>query len=92
MQNFIYSPPEKLAENTIKKYSTTLTHLKKMKTELYFSDIDNEFVVEFYGICRCRVIPRNELRVKGKMPDCPTNVHLADRDKIGDLIRYAIVR
>lgn len=46
-QNYILNPPEKLEENTIKKYSTTLTHLKAFRKQLYFADIDNAMVREF---------------------------------------------
>ncbi|MBP6025460.1 site-specific integrase [Ferruginibacter sp.] len=48
MQSFIDSPPEKLEENTIKKYNTCLSHLKEFKKELYFSDIDNIFLRDFH--------------------------------------------
>ena len=48
MQAYIISPPEKLEANTLKKYSTTLTHLKKFRKQLYFADIDNSLVRDFY--------------------------------------------
>ncbi|MBL7737802.1 MAG: site-specific integrase [Chitinophagaceae bacterium] len=48
MKEFIASPPEKLEENTIKKYNTCLSHLQQFKKDLSFSDIDNTLVREFY--------------------------------------------
>ncbi|MCW3119701.1 MAG: tyrosine-type recombinase/integrase, partial [Chitinophagaceae bacterium] len=36
MDKYIKHPPEKLEPNTIKKYSTTLTHLRKFNKELFF--------------------------------------------------------
>lgn len=48
MQAFINNPPEKLEENTIKKYNTCLSHLKEFKKELYFSEIDNTLLRDFY--------------------------------------------
>lgn len=48
MQGYIKKPPEKLEENTLKKYRTTLTHLKKFRKHVYFSDIDNLFIQDFY--------------------------------------------
>lgn len=48
MQAFITNPPEKLEENTIKKYNTCLSHLKEFKKELHFSDIDNTLLKDFY--------------------------------------------
>lgn len=48
MKAFIANPPEKLEENTIKKYNTCLSHLQQFKKELYFSDIDNSLIREFY--------------------------------------------
>jgi integrase len=47
MDNYIKRPPEKLEPNTIKKYSTTLTHLKKFKKEIFFSEIDNALLRDF---------------------------------------------
>jgi site-specific recombinase XerD len=47
MQSFIKNPPEKLEENTIKKYNTCLSHLQHFKKELYFSDIDNDLIRDF---------------------------------------------
>lgn len=47
MQRYIKNPPEKLEPNTIKKYSTTLTHLKTFKKELFFCDIDNGLIRDF---------------------------------------------
>jgi len=40
MQGYINKPPENLEENTLKKYRITLTHLKKFRKQVYFSDID----------------------------------------------------
>lgn len=48
MHNYIISPPERLEENTLKKYNTTLTHLKKFRKQLHFSDIDSSMVREFF--------------------------------------------
>ena len=48
MKGFILDPPEKLEENTIKKYNTCLSHLKAFKKQLYFSDITSELIREFY--------------------------------------------
>lgn len=48
MQSFINKPPEKLEENTIKKYRTTLSHLQKFKKQIFFHDIDNLFIQDFY--------------------------------------------
>ena len=48
MQGYIDNPPEKLEENTLKKYRTTLTHLKKFRKQFFFSDIDNLVISDFY--------------------------------------------
>ena len=48
MHQYILDPPERLEENTLKKYRTTLTHLKKYRKQLHFSDIDSSLVREFY--------------------------------------------
>jgi site-specific recombinase XerD len=48
MGEFIKNPPEKLEENTIKKYNTTLSHLQEFRKELYFSDIDNILLRDFH--------------------------------------------
>lgn len=48
MQKYIDSPPEKLEDNTLKTYRTTLGHLKKFKRQLYFSDIEPILIKEFY--------------------------------------------
>jgi len=48
MQAFIDKPPEKLEENTLKKYRTTLTHLKSFRKQLFFTDIDNVLVRDFH--------------------------------------------
>ncbi len=48
MKGFIANPPEKLHENTIKKYNTCLSHLQEFKKELYFSEIDNTLLHDFH--------------------------------------------
>ncbi|MDQ2718142.1 MAG: site-specific integrase [Bacteroidota bacterium] len=48
MKAYIRTPPEKLHENTIKKYQTCLQHLTKFRSNFYFNDIDQSFVHEFY--------------------------------------------
>lgn len=48
MEGYIKKPPEKLEENTLKKYRTTLTHLKKFRKQIYFPDIDNLLMRDFY--------------------------------------------
>ena len=48
MQTYILNPPEKLEENTIKKYNTCLSHLKAFRKQLYFSDIDNTLIKDFH--------------------------------------------
>ena len=52
MQRYIDNPPEKLEDNTIKKYKTTLIHLKKFRKELFFADIDNIFLTDFLKFMR----------------------------------------
>ncbi len=47
MSQYIKKPPQKLELNTLKKYSTTLAHLKKFRKELFFHDIDNSLMREF---------------------------------------------
>ncbi len=47
MQHYITRPPEKLEPNTIKKYSTTLTHLRKFKKQIFFAEIDNMLLRDF---------------------------------------------
>ncbi len=47
MQAYILRPPEKLEPNTVKKYATTLTHLKKFKKQILFSEIDNTLLRDF---------------------------------------------
>ncbi len=47
MQHYITHPPEKLELNTIKKYATTLTHLKKFKKQIFFAEIDNTLLRDF---------------------------------------------
>ena len=48
MQAYVLDPPEKLHENTVKKYSTCLQHLSKFRSPIYFYDIDKAFIHEFY--------------------------------------------
>lgn len=48
MRAYIQNPPERLEENTIKKYNTTLIHLQAFKKQLFFSDIDSALVKDFY--------------------------------------------
>lgn len=48
MEAFIKAPPEKLHENTIKKYNTCLIHLKAFRKVMHFSDIDNILIRDFY--------------------------------------------
>jgi site-specific recombinase XerD len=48
MKDFIANPPEKLEENTIKKYNTCLSHLQEFRKELYFSDINNILLRDFH--------------------------------------------
>ena len=48
MKRYILDPPEKLHENTLKKYNTCLMHLIKFRPAIYFNDIDQSFVQEFY--------------------------------------------
>ena len=47
MDRYIKRPPEKLEIATIKKYATTLSHLKKFKRELFFGEIDNGLLRDF---------------------------------------------
>ncbi len=47
MQQYIKRPPEKLELNTIKKYSTTLTHLRKFTKQIFFTEIDNTLLRDF---------------------------------------------
>lgn len=39
MDGYIKKPPEKLEENTLKKYATCLKHLKAFRNQLFFIDI-----------------------------------------------------
>src|ERR1700739_1375286 len=48
MKSFIANPPERLEENTIKKYNTCLSHLKEFKPTLNFTDIDNSLLKGFF--------------------------------------------
>jgi site-specific recombinase XerD len=48
MDGYIKRPPEMLEENTLKKYRTTLTHLRKFRNQIYFSDVDNLLMRDFY--------------------------------------------
>lgn len=47
MERYIKRPPEKLEENTVKKYRTTLNHLQAFRKQIFFSDIDNDLLREF---------------------------------------------
>ncbi len=47
MKEFIRMPPEKLEDNTIKKYDTTLKHLQSFRKEILFSEIDPSLVKDF---------------------------------------------
>ncbi len=47
MKEFIKDPPEKLEENTIKKYNTCLSHLQRFRKQLHFTDIDNSLIIDF---------------------------------------------
>lgn len=48
MHLYIKNPPEKLEENTIKKYATCLNHLKAFRKQLFFADIDNLLIRDFH--------------------------------------------
>jgi integrase len=48
MKLYIADPPEKLQDNTIKKYQTCLLHLTKFRPAIYFNDIDKSLIQEFY--------------------------------------------
>jgi integrase len=48
MHEYILNPPEKLEENTMKKYRTTLSHLKRFRKQLFFSDIDSLLIKDFH--------------------------------------------
>lgn len=47
MDRYIKRPPEKLELNTIKKYATTLTHLRKFRKHILFAEIDNTLLRDF---------------------------------------------
>jgi site-specific recombinase XerD len=47
MEKYVKRPPEKLELNTIKKYSTTLAHLKKFRKYIQFAEIDNTLLRDF---------------------------------------------
>lgn len=47
MQRYITRPPEKLEPNTVKKYATTLTHLRKFRKHLFFTEVDNTLLRNF---------------------------------------------
>lgn len=59
MEEYIKRPPEKLEENTLKKYRTALTHLKAFRKVLYFSDIENSVIRDFHKFMQ------NELNLEG---------------------------
>lgn len=48
MQLYILDPPEKLHENTLKKYETCLKHLTKFRSSIYFNEIDQALIQDFY--------------------------------------------
>jgi site-specific recombinase XerD len=48
MDAFIKKPPEKLEETTLKKYRTTLSHLKGFRKQIFFPDIDNALIRDFH--------------------------------------------
>jgi hypothetical protein len=48
MQHYILDPPEKLQENTLKKYETCLKHLSKFRSSIYFNEIDQMLIQDFY--------------------------------------------
>lgn len=48
LKAYIVNPPEKLHENTLKKYNTCLQHLTAFKSAIYFNDIDQQLVQDFY--------------------------------------------
>jgi site-specific recombinase XerD len=48
MEDYISDPPENLQENTLKKYQTCLKHLRQIREELYFNEIDQLLVQDFY--------------------------------------------
>ncbi len=55
MQLYIDRPPEKLEENTLKKYRTTLTHLKKHRSQLQFADIDSKMIGDFHRFMQMKL-------------------------------------
>jgi len=48
MQHYILDPPEKLHENTLKKYETCLKHLTKFRSSIYFNEIDQALIQDFF--------------------------------------------
>lgn len=59
MQRYIDRPPEKLEENTLKKYRTALSHLKKCRPQLQFGGIDAKMISDFHHYMQ------NELNLEG---------------------------
>ncbi len=59
MQRYIDRPPEKLEENTLKKYRTALSHLKKCRPQLQFAAIDAKMIYDFHQYMQ------NELNLEG---------------------------
>jgi site-specific recombinase XerD len=55
MKEFIASPPEKLEDNTIKKYNTCLSHLQAFRRQLYFSDIDSLLLRDFHKFMQVKL-------------------------------------
>ena len=47
MQRYIQHHPEKLELGTIKKYRTTLTHVKRFRKHLLLSENDNNLLRDF---------------------------------------------
>ncbi|MDB5198935.1 MAG: hypothetical protein JWO92_898 [Chitinophagaceae bacterium] len=48
LKAYIANPPEKLHKNTLKKYNTCLQHLSAFRSSIYFNDIDQQFVQDFF--------------------------------------------
>jgi site-specific recombinase XerD len=55
MDAYIKQPPEKLEENTLKKYRTALTHLKAFKKQLTFPEIDNLMIRDFHKFMQTKL-------------------------------------
>jgi site-specific recombinase XerD len=48
LELYIKDPPEKLHENTLKKYQTCHKHLSKFKASINFNEIDQTLIQDFY--------------------------------------------